>query len=127
MDGDGSEEHRCYRYGGMWKNKHEAVSAKKPKKVGNRSGPAQKSTGVAQAAQAQMEIMREIERNPEDVGGACEDMQDELQEWSGADRRYEKDETIAWKRRVWTCRKEYTSNDKRTPDAARSLWKLRGA
>ena len=29
---DGDEEHKFYRYGGMWKNKHEAVSAKKPKK-----------------------------------------------------------------------------------------------
>lgn len=34
VDGDGAEEHRYYRYGGMWKNKHEAVSGKKPKGVG---------------------------------------------------------------------------------------------
>jgi hypothetical protein len=34
VDGDGAEEHKFYRYGGMWKNKHEAVSAKKPKGVG---------------------------------------------------------------------------------------------
>ena len=34
MDGDNAEEHKYYRYGGMWKNKHEAVSAKKPKAVG---------------------------------------------------------------------------------------------
>lgn len=34
VDGDQSEEHKWYRYGGMWKNKHEAVSAKKPKGVG---------------------------------------------------------------------------------------------
>lgn len=33
MDGDKSEEHKHYRYGGMWKNKHEAVSAKKPKGI----------------------------------------------------------------------------------------------
>ena len=31
MDGDKAEAHKHYRYGGMWKNKHEAVSAKKPK------------------------------------------------------------------------------------------------
>lgn len=31
MDGDQTEEHKYYRYGGMWKNKHEAVSAKMPK------------------------------------------------------------------------------------------------
>ena len=34
IDGDKAEEHKYYRYGGMWKNKHEAVSAKKPKGVG---------------------------------------------------------------------------------------------
>lgn len=28
MDGDGDEIHKWYRYGGMWKNKHDAVSAK---------------------------------------------------------------------------------------------------
>lgn len=34
VDGDKSEAHKWYRYGGMWKNKYEAVSAKKPKGVG---------------------------------------------------------------------------------------------
>lgn len=34
---DGDSEHPHYRYGGMWKNKHEAVSAKKPKGVGKKS------------------------------------------------------------------------------------------
>ena len=28
---DGSPDHPYYRYGGMWKNKHAGVSAKKPK------------------------------------------------------------------------------------------------
>lgn len=28
---DGSSDHPYYRYGGMWKNKHAGVSAKKPK------------------------------------------------------------------------------------------------
>lgn len=39
IDGDKSEEHQYYRYGGMWKNKHEAVSAKKPKGLGLPKGP----------------------------------------------------------------------------------------
>lgn len=29
---DGDSAHPFYKYGGMWKNKHEAVSAKKPKR-----------------------------------------------------------------------------------------------
>ena len=37
VDGDKCEEHKHYRYGGMWKNKHEAVSAKIPKKVSKES------------------------------------------------------------------------------------------
>lgn len=40
MDGDGKPEHQFYRYGGMWKNKHEAVSAKKPKGLGVVKKPA---------------------------------------------------------------------------------------
>ncbi|KAF2721833.1 hypothetical protein K431DRAFT_201608, partial [Polychaeton citri CBS 116435] len=32
IDGDGDAAHRSYRYGGVWKNKHDAVSGKKPKK-----------------------------------------------------------------------------------------------
>lgn len=36
VDGDGSNE--WYRYGGMWKNKHEAVSAKMKKGKGGKKG-----------------------------------------------------------------------------------------
>ena len=32
VDGDRDEEHKYYVYGGVWKNKHEAVSGKMPKK-----------------------------------------------------------------------------------------------
>ncbi|KAK3674874.1 hypothetical protein LTR78_005218 [Recurvomyces mirabilis] len=37
IDGDKTDEHKFYRYGGMWKNKHDAVSAKKPKKKGSKT------------------------------------------------------------------------------------------
>ena len=33
---DGDAEHKGYRYGGMWKNKHAGVSAKMPKKAKER-------------------------------------------------------------------------------------------
>ncbi|KAK4545118.1 hypothetical protein LTR36_003669 [Oleoguttula mirabilis] len=33
---DGDAEHEHYLYGGMWKNKHDAVSAKMPKNKGKR-------------------------------------------------------------------------------------------
>lgn len=33
VDGDGQGERKWYRYGGMWKNKHEGVSARMPRKA----------------------------------------------------------------------------------------------
>lgn len=45
IDGDKSEEHQWYRYGGMWKNKHEAVSAKKPKGVKKQAGEGEGGNG----------------------------------------------------------------------------------
>jgi hypothetical protein len=38
VDGDGNEEHQFYRYGGVWKNKFEAVSGKKKKKKKSKKG-----------------------------------------------------------------------------------------
>ncbi|TKA45002.1 hypothetical protein B0A54_03294 [Friedmanniomyces endolithicus] len=51
VDGDGDEAHKWYRYGGMWKNKHEAVSAKmrKPKarrKAGGKVGEGSEGLAV---------------------------------------------------------------------------------
>ncbi|PNS21363.1 Mediator of RNA polymerase II transcription subunit 14 [Sphaceloma murrayae] len=43
-DGDGSNPH--YRYGGMWKNRHADVTAKKPKKVKERQKAKAKQTPV---------------------------------------------------------------------------------
>ena len=67
MDGDGDEAHKWYRYGGMWKNKHEAVSAKmrKPK--------ARKAKG-------------EVKGNGEGVNAAGEE---EGREASGSEREKE--------------------------------------
>lgn len=36
IDGDGGEGRKGYRYGGMWKNKHEGASARMPRKVKGR-------------------------------------------------------------------------------------------
>ncbi|KAK0247986.1 hypothetical protein LTS09_016872 [Friedmanniomyces endolithicus] len=33
VDGDGGNEHKWYRYGGMWKNKHEAMRKPKARKA----------------------------------------------------------------------------------------------
>ena len=41
---DGDEAHPCYKYGGMWKNKHAGVSAKKPKGKKAKGGKSNKRT-----------------------------------------------------------------------------------
>lgn len=46
MDGDGGDEHKWYRYGGMWKNKHEAVSAKMRKPKARRKAGGKVREGV---------------------------------------------------------------------------------
>ena len=47
---DGDEDHQLYRYGGMWKNKHEATSAKKPKRAGKRVKQTQQSEASVNSA-----------------------------------------------------------------------------
>lgn len=44
---DGDDQHIYYRYGGMWKNKHAGVSAKKPKSKKTKYGPSQGATSNA--------------------------------------------------------------------------------
>ena len=51
---DGDKEHPHYRYGGMWKNKHEAVSAKKPKGVHKKKADTEREAEHS-AAQTQAE------------------------------------------------------------------------
>lgn len=63
MDGDKKEGHKWYRYGGMWKNKHEAVSAKKPKGI----GVPKKKDGEGQADDGEGENVGDEEER-EDMG-----------------------------------------------------------
>lgn len=80
----------------MWKNKHEAVSAKKPKKK------AKKDAGTESAATS---------------AGAG------LQDWSGDELRYTRNDKVRWDGRAWMCRKSHWSEEAKTPGVTHSLWK----
>ncbi|OJD34633.1 uncharacterized protein BKCO1_2100094 [Diplodia corticola] len=95
---DGDAGHPNYRYGGMWKNKHDAVSAKKRTKT-------------------------QAERQPQgwrssDNGNAAPD--------GAADKKYTRNDRVTWDGRVWACRKTHFAREASTPDREVGLWKDEG-
>lgn len=98
VDGDGRDGHRFYRYGGMWKNKHEAVSAKKPKR-------------------------NALVSTPEQPAGP----QPHLRDWTEASAKYTRNDRVQWGGLVWICRKSHASETGKPPDKAHNLWKSEGA
>ena len=106
IDGDEKEEHKRYRYGGMWKNKHEAVSAKKPRK----------SKEVKQTQSlGQVKGLVSFKDSALDASG--------VKQWDENGRRFVKNDKVLWDGRVWVCRKSHSSNERKTPGSAYSLWK----
>ena len=100
IDGDHSEELKWYRYGGMWKNKHEAVSAKKPKRKVKKSADAAEPTEMQAAVVAT-----------------------DMEEWVEDNRKYTRNDRVLRDGRVWICRKSHSSKEGRPPEASYSLWK----
>lgn len=93
IDGDKSEQHQHYRYGGMWKNKHEAVSAKKkPRKAAEPASSASHHDGAAS-------------------------------NWSGDAVKYTKNDRVRYSNVTWICRKSHESQESKPPAKAQSLWK----
>ena len=98
IDGDGAEDHRFYRYGGMWKNKHEAVSAKKPKK---KCKAADSGNGNASSA----------------LDG------DGVKQWSDEHERYTRNDKVYWSDVIWICRRSHESEPSKLPSQSYRLWK----
>ncbi|KAB2576322.1 hypothetical protein BFW01_g9121 [Lasiodiplodia theobromae] len=95
---DGDDEHPHYRYGGMWKNKHDAVSAKKKKKT---------------------QRDRPREWRSSDHGDATQD--------GAADKKkYTRNDRVTWDGKLWTCRKTHFAQEANTPDKEVGLWKEEG-
>lgn len=101
---DGTEQHSYYRYGGMWKNKHEAVSAKKPKRA--------KRTGAVEVAST----CEQRSRVGDPVAGS-------LPEWDENAMNYTKNDRVRWKDVVYDCRKSHVSQTGKDPAKAYQLWK----
>lgn len=103
VDGDGDEAHRFYRYGGVWKNKHDAVSGKKPK-------PKKKKTTTITA-----------QTTSDDADDA--NSEGEAGEWSGEQKKYTKNDRCFCEGEVWLCRKSHVSAAEKTPSKCPNLWK----
>lgn len=104
IDGDNADEHQHYRYGGVWRNKHEAVSGKKPKKKKNKISPTQVDPASSSAA-------------------ARDTTSGDPNAWSGQDAHYTKNDRVIFDNVPYVCRKSHVSQERKTPDHAYSLWK----
>ena len=92
---DGDETHPHYKYGGMWKNKHAGVSAKKPKGKKMSRG-----------------YIREWSYGPED---------DDKKEEESV--RYTRNDRVLWEGKEWVCRRGHSSVEKTKPGVAWTWWK----
>lgn len=99
---DADAEHPWYRYGGMWKNKHEAVSAKKPK--GKRSKSATVNGGSDDG----------------DGEGAMGDGDDQ---WHEGNHKYTRNDRVRYDGKIWTCRRSHRSEEDKPPDKLQGYWK----
>jgi hypothetical protein len=105
IDGDKSEEHKYYRYGGMWKNKHEAVSAKKPRKKSKEH-----------RVETDDEGLEEVHENGT-AGNAVEN------EWDGNGKKYTRNDEVMYEGELWICRKSHLSEEGKGPRETKNLWK----
>lgn len=115
---DGNADHPMYRYGGMWKNKHEAVSAKKPK--AKPKAIAERNAERNDAA-AEFEDPSEGIENDQDASGVESD--DTPRPWSGDGSQYTTNDRVNFEGRTWICRKTHKSEAGKPPNKAQTLWK----
>lgn len=138
IDGDNSDEHKFYRYGGMWKNKHEAVSAKKPKakssKVKPESSGDKSVTGADSTASAEVDSADGNTSNDDQDDVASSEKEAVAQQppasstatgqpWQSNGKAYTRNDRVVWEGQTWMCRKSHTSDEHWTPARAYSLWK----
>ena len=90
---DGDEDHKFYRYGGMWKNKHAGVSAK------NRKGKGKKE-------------VREWQTPDEDSDGHVR-----------AGVNYTQNDRVIQDGKTWVCRRSHESSKVKRPGDGWRWWK----
>lgn len=121
---DGDAEHPLYRYGGMWKNKHDAVSAKKKvKKL--KDAAAKEEDGVCREPEAPgpASDTDDVVGHGGDDGVAVAD--DGPETWSGDRTHYTTNDRIQYSGRTWICRKTHYSHPGKPPHTAQNLWKAK--
>ena len=97
---DGDDAHPHYKYGGMWKNKHAGVSAKKPK---SKKAKTDKSEAVGKEWQPPVESE---DRKQEDIRVS-----------------YTRNDRVRWEGKEWVCRRGHESDEKRRPGVGWTWWK----
>ncbi|MCJ1311655.1 hypothetical protein MMC25_005328 [Agyrium rufum] len=108
---DGVPETPFYQYGGMWKNKHDAVSARKKKKK-TKSSIKQDDTAYNGADSVGIERSK-IAPAPLKV-----------REWvADEEKDYTVNDKVEWRGGVWICRRSHASGQKKRPDLAYRYWK----
>ena len=131
IDGDKSEEHKCYRYGGMWKNKHEAVSAKKPRKKSKESRVATDDEELEEVEEADGEesnARANVKANGKGKKGEKENVKESgkggvVEDWNGKGVKYTRNDEVMFAFEMWICRKSHLSEEGKTPREMKNLWK----
>lgn len=95
---DGDREHPHYRYGGMWKNKHDAVSAKKKNK-----------------SRKELQLQDWHSSNQGTDGQS-----------TNSGKRYTRNDRVIWNGKVWACRKTHLARGSSAPDQEFGLWREEG-
>ena len=97
---DGDDDHKQYRYGGTWKNKHDAVSGKKKKK----------------GKKAAQDPVKQWQPPPDDDGTRKE-------ENSPLVTRYSQNDKITSDDQVWICRRSHDASWDKEPGKSWTFWK----
>jgi hypothetical protein len=121
IDGDGSDERHWYRYGGMWKNKHDAVSAKKPRAKNRRARLVHLSTEAGSRSDHELSSRDDPEalnnQQPTMSSSAMRPLRDD-------GIKYTKNDRVTYNNEIWIARKSHVSVEGgRTPEEAHALWK----
>ena len=129
---DGDAHHPYYRYGGMWKNKHEAVSAKKKKKSSKgKKGKAGSETVKPWTATRENTLPQPVVHEEGEDGtasGTASSNDDDVGQDSVApvtrysDVRYTRNDKVSYDGKLYVCRKSHWADPKNPPSKDIHLW-----
>lgn len=133
---DGDPNHPYYRYGGMWKNKHEAVSAKKKGKKSRKKGKATTDVKPWTASRAFIvEGQTRASTASDDEEGAAasgtassdDDGQTDAPVTRYSDVRYTRNDRVSYEGKLYICRKSHWADPQNPPEKDIHLWEDKSA